>query len=362
MREKIIIAAGGTGGHLYPAMRIAESLSDYDILFMGGGLNTSKYFDREKHAFLSIEASPWKGFSLKSLWDLTKGNLTGLFQARKAIKSFNPLAILGFGSFHTLPIMAAAKLCRTPLFQYEANSVPGKVVKLFSSYAAVTAVQFPYAQRAIKGSSKLISMGGKFTSIDKLSLRGEAYSYFNLSPQAKTILITGGSQGAEAINACVAESFCSRLMEGWQIIHLVGAASSIEKYSEAYAKANVSACVKHFEPRMDLALSAADFFMGRSGAGTVAELLQTHTPAILIPYPYATENHQKHNADFFVDTVGGGSLILQNELTPQKLYTAFLEGKKQLEPWENAIKNYTAHIKLPSLETAAREFLKSLQK
>lgn len=360
MKKRIIIAAGGTGGHLYPAMRLAGSLTDYDILFMGGGLDNSHYFDREVHSYKSIEAHPWKGFSINSLWNLTAGNLKGLLQARKALKNSDPVAIIGFGSFHTLPVMAAAKLCKIPLFQYEANSLPGKVVRLFSPYASMTAVQFPLAKDALKGTSLLISMTGKFSSIDKKHLKAEALEYFNLDPSLKTILIAGGSQGAEAINETVIKTFCSRPLEGWQVLHFTGKTKRLESYQNAYNEANIKACVKPFEHRMDLAWSMCDLFIGRSGAGTVAELLQTSTPSILIPYPHASENHQWHNANYIAKALGGGVILDQDHLRPDALYKAFLDSKILLESRKTSMENYSKSIKLPTLETAAKEFLQKL--
>lgn len=359
--EKIVIAAGGTGGHLYPAVRLASGLTDYEILFLGGGLDRSAYFDKSKYAFNAIDAYPWKGFSLGNLWNLTKGNITGFFQARKALKAYSPLAVIGFGSFHTLPVMAAAQFCDVPLFQYEANSVPGKVIRMFSSYASETAVQFPFTKNILKGSTQQISMAGKFAAIDKPALKPVAYDYFNLSPNRKTLLVAGGSQGAEAINTAVLQAFTVTPLDDWQIVHLVGKTAQLEKYQAAYARANIQACVKPFEEKMDLAWAIADFFIGRSGAGTVAEVLQTGTPSLFIPYPFASEDHQKHNADFIADVVKGGKVLPQNSLDPRTLYDAFQYSIEQLDTWKNALHNYTSHITLPSLETAVKAFLHRLK-
>ncbi len=354
MRRKVVIAAGGTGGHLFPAQRLAAAFQGegVEVLFVGGGLDATPFFDRSRHSYHAIEAYPWKGAAPGQIWKLLHKNLKGVLQSLRILKKASPHAVIGFGSYHTLPLMAAARTLRKPLFLYEANSVPGKVVSWFSDYAEVVAGQFPGLDEILKRDVQQIAMSGKFRRASLLEQKEASLHAYGL-PVAKTVLISGGSQGAEAVNNLACDAVCST-KGAWQAVHLVGKNADVEAYTRRYRAAGVKAVVKPFEEKMEQAWSCADLFMGRSGAGTIAEIVQTCTPALLIPYPYASDGHQEHNARFIYD-IGGGRVMLQKDASVASIATVM--ENMPLEISRKALEKYLEQQHSLSLEEAALQFV-----
>lgn len=354
MGKKVVIAAGGTGGHLFPAQRIARSFQneDIDVLFLGGGLDSTPFFERNNFPYRTVKAYPWRGLRPGQLWRLFQNNMLGIRQSIKVLRDYQPDAVIGFGSFHTLPVMVAAKMCGLPQFMYEANSIPGKVIRWFSRYADQVAAQFPNLQKRLGRNVLQVAMSGKFENAQFPVNRQQALAYFELG-QERTVLVAGGSQGAEAINHAVKEAFLKGGLR-WQIIHLLGRGIDPVPYRLSYQQAGIRSCVKNFEERMDYAWSVTDLFIGRAGAGTIAEIIQTATPSILIPYPHASEDHQSFNADFLVD-LGGGMRILQSEPLVERIWNIL--NNPSLEQWKNALNNYKKQQTGPTLEEAAMQFL-----
>ena len=175
-------------------------------------------------------------------------------------------------------------------------------------------------------------------------LPAQARAYFDLDASLFTILVFGGSQGAVNLNNLVNKAFTGHLTankDKWQIIHLAGDATLAQLLRVEYQKAGIKACVKPFETRMDLAWQAADISIARAGAGTIAEEMEFEVPGILVPYPYATDNHQDKNADFLVNTVGGAVKFGEAELTPLLLaleLEAFSDEKRK--QMSQAMKDY----------------------
>lgn len=322
-KNKILITAGGTGGHIFPAQGLAQQLKqrrpDWEILFVGGGLQKNRYFDRTSFPFEEVACSPLISKNPlkvgKGLFHLAQGTT----QSYRILKKFNPDLVVGFGSFYTIPILLAAKLLKMPIILHEANSIPGKANKWFAPYVECVGVHFPATGSLLKGKSIEVGLplreGFKKSSLSQDAAR----SYFNLKADIPTLLIFGGSQGALGINTHLKYALEKGLPKPLQVIHLTGDAHSVETLSHLYHQQGITACVKQFENCMNKAWSAADLFIGRSGASTIAEAMEFEIPGILIPYPFAAENHQEMNADFFVETVGGGVKILEKDLSPQRL-------------------------------------------
>ena len=298
IKKKVIIAAGGTGGHLLPAQEIARKLQEKEIevLFVGSGLKENAYFDRKNFQFHEILAkTPFqKGLirRLGALYALLKAVVKSCF----FLKGFKPDLIIGFGSFHAFPILCAAKLQKKPFMLFESNTIAGKVTKFFSSFATHTAIHLPLVKK-IKGN--LIEVSWPLRAEECNSSQAKAREQLQLAPDRFTLLIFGGSQGASAINHSVL-NICEQLLAKkipFQIIHLAGRSISVEV--EQFCKRhNIPALIKTFEQNMGQVFYAADLALCRSGAATIAELIHYQVPAILIPYPYATEQHQRENALF----------------------------------------------------------------
>ena len=323
LEEKIIIAAGGTGGHLFPAQALALDLmkknKKLEVIFMSHGLSKSPYFRKEYFSFQEISSgTPYKKSPLqiiKAIYALIKGT----YQSFRYLKKFKPKVVVGFGSFYSFPILFASKLSRIPVILFESNAFPGKVNRLCSRWAKATAIHFLQASRYLKGKTICVRMpllkNGEGIS------RKEAREYFQLDQKRLTFLVFGGSQGAQSINRFFCESLEKLRSKAFdfQVIHLVGSLHRAEKLKEVYRKYRICSCVKSFEERMDIAWSAADLCISRAGAATLAEQIQFGIPGILIPYPYASDNHQGINASFLENVIHGGIKLSENELTADRL-------------------------------------------
>lgn len=299
MRKKILIAAGGSGGHLFPAQQLAHQLQESsDVLIVGHNVGASPFF-LKKIPFQDISAvAPKKGQYLRFIFASCKG----LLQSIRIILRFSPDVVVGFGSYHTFPVLLASAIFRKKIVLFEANCILGQVNRLFAPVAKKIAIQFPLAQPLSKSVLVPLLPWGKKGSEKSIS-REDARIYFGLHPHRTTLLIFGGSQGASFFN----EIMPKVILPGIQVIHCTGKGSVIYP--------NGNACVKEFEKRMDLAYMAADVVVCRSGAGTLSELIRYKKPSLLIPYPFATDNHQLVNARFLVNQVKGARLLEQSQAT-----------------------------------------------
>lgn len=348
-KRKILITAGGTGGHIFPAIALGKQLSQQkvkavDLLYVGGNLAANPYFEREAFSYQSISCATFKK---KNPWAILKTMgkiLWGMAQSYKIFKNFKPEMIVGFGSYYTLPILLAAKMQGIPFILHEANSIPGKVNRLLSKDAAAVGIHFPSTAGLIKGKAYEVGLPLRQGYQKGSCLNKQAKEYFNLEASLLTILIFGGSQGAVKLNHLVVKTLTKQLLnskEKYQVIHLTGDVSIAQLLHTEYQNAGIKACVRPFEARMDLAWQAADLAIVRAGAGTIAELMEFEVPGILIPYPHAMDNHQEKNADFLVDTVGGAFKCLEKDLHPELLAGVIekLSDEKRFQMRES-IQNY----------------------
>jgi UDP-N-acetylglucosamine--N-acetylmuramyl-(pentapeptide) pyrophosphoryl-undecaprenol N-acetylglucosamine transferase len=309
-QKRVILAAGGSGGHLYPAMATAEALKEHaEVLFVAAGLAKSKFFDRERYAYVDVPS----GGGLRTLVPLTKG----VCKAIKILKEFRPDVVVGFGSYHSLPPLIAAKMLGVPIVLHEANSVPGKVVRWLSPFSKLTGVQFPGAAKWMSGCVEEVPLPLRAGYQKGALEREEAAVYYGLDPSAPTILVFGGSQGAQAINRAVDDQFATAIKQNIpkaQFLHFCGTDAEVERLKNVYEHAGLFAVVKSHEPSMNYAWSCSDLAVSRAGASTIAEQLAFEIPALYIPFPEAADNHQYLNALFVANDVKGGELLLQKDL------------------------------------------------
>ncbi len=339
MNKRILIAAGGSGGHLYPAQALAGQLRakepSLEVLFAGGGLATSRYFERGSFAFEEIACGALSLKNpLRALKALSRMGL-GAWQSFRLIRRFKPDVVVGFGSYHSFPVLAAAKLAQIPIVLHEANSMPGKVNRLISRYAKMTAIYFPDAAKWLKSPCVAVEMPlreGYESALKNPVSKAEARRYFQLPAHSSkepglTVLVFGGSQGAKALNALFSQAAVQHLlpaMANLQVIHFTGDRQRTAEIQQLYAQAGIAACVKDFEKRMDLAWQAADLVVSRAGASTIAEQIAFEVPGIMIPFPFASDNHQEHNAQFMQSQVRGGVFFKERETTPKNLAEAII--------------------------------------
>lgn len=337
MPKRVLIATGGTGGHIYPAMALAQQIEreqkDAEILFIGGGLSQNRYFDREAFASRTVSCGAFTDRSplalLRSGFNISRG----ILQSCGVIRKFKPDVVVGFGSYYSFPPLIAAKLQSVPFVLHEANSIPGKVNRLLAPYAIAIGVHFPQTLGLVKGKKYEVGMPLRTPFKKGAMHRDEARKYFGLSRERITLLVFGGSQGAQIINKQIREALRLIPLENLQVIHIAGNTDQISELIKGYRVLGIPACVKSFEERMEIAWEAADLVISRAGASSIAEQLEFEVPGILIPFARAADDHQNHNADFLVDTVGGAKKIQENALSATKLaemMISFLESDGKL--------------------------------
>lgn len=326
--SKILIAAGGTGGHLFPAQSMAKDLlknqKGIELLFAGAGLSTNRYFQKEFFNYEEVSsASPFRGNPFKTVIQL----LSGINKSLRLLKKFKPNIVVGFGSYHSFPLLVAARMKGIPIILFEANAAPGKVNRLFSRWATVTAVHFAHASEKLSGPTLEVAMplAAKRESLE--IDRAKARAFFGLQPDKFTLLVFGGSQGALSVNKifCQVAAQLSSSLPDFQVIHLTGHKKDTEEVRRAYGLLQIPVCIKEFEENMAFAWRAADLAICRSGASTLAELMTFEVPAVLIPYPYAADDHQKKNAEIMQKEVRGARLMLEADLSAENLYTLLHE-------------------------------------
>ena len=302
MKPKFIISGGGTGGHIFPAISIANALKkrlpDCEILFVGA-LGRME-MERVPAAGYPIEGLPVSGFDRKNLLRNVKV-LMNLFRslmlARRIIRRFQPDVAIGVGGYASAPTLRAASAFGIPTVIQEQNSYAGVTNKLLAKKAARICVAYEGMERFFP-KDKIILTGNPVRQ-DLFSVAPgtkEAYDFFNLDPTKKTILVVGGSLGARTVNQSIIAGLEKLAKTDIQIIWQTG-----KFYIEnAHAAAEPFACknliVIDFVSRMDLAYSIADLVISRAGASSISELCLLAKPVILVPSPNVAEDHQTQNA------------------------------------------------------------------
>jgi UDP-N-acetylglucosamine--N-acetylmuramyl-(pentapeptide) pyrophosphoryl-undecaprenol N-acetylglucosamine transferase len=335
VRHRIVLTGGGTGGHIYPALAVAEYLKEDPeveaLLYMGAAGHLEEKLAGEQglpFRGLKVSGMPRK-LSTKFLsWPV---ELTGaILEARELLRAFRPTAVLGTGGYASAPPLAAANFLSVATAVHEPDAHPGLVNRLFASRADLVSLGMEAAADILKpAKGKLIVNGNPVRkSIISPLGRDAACAVLGLDEHIKTILVTGGSQGAQAINQALMEVLPVLLNadQPVQIIHQVG-----EKNLQAVREGLDKSILNH--PRyflrayfddLSIAYAVSDLAVCRAGAMTVAELAVTGTPALFIPYPFAAGDHQTHNARF-VSSKGAASLILQSKLSGRLLADELLQ-------------------------------------
>jgi UDP-N-acetylglucosamine--N-acetylmuramyl-(pentapeptide) pyrophosphoryl-undecaprenol N-acetylglucosamine transferase len=321
---KFIVSGGGTGGHIYPAIAIANELKsrfpDAEFLFVGA---------KDK---MEMQKVPQAGYAIKGLWisglqrKLTLDNslfpiklLSSLLKSRTIIKNFKPDVVIGTGGFASGPLLQMANSLDIPTVIQEQNSYPGITNKLLSKKANKICVAYENLERFFpKG--KIVFTGNPVRQdiLDVESKRSEALSYFNLDENKKTVLILGGSLGARRINQLIAKEIDFLRNNNLQIIWQCGNLYMAD-YKHFSEVENVQ--VVSFIDRMDLIYAAADFVISRAGASSVSELCLVGKPTIFIPSPNVAEDHQTKNANAIVEK--NGALLLKESELDEKFESVF---------------------------------------
>ncbi len=340
--KRILITAGGTGGHIYPAVGLAKQLEECDILFAGGKLSTNKFFSNSGYNFKEVSCAnlpfsrPWK--LPLNLFKIAKG----VYQSLSVIRQYNPSVVVGFGSFYTLPILIAAKLKGIPIVLHEQNRPLGKVNRYLAPYVDAVCVHFPDTSSTtpLEVVGMPLRKGFKKGSLS----REAAFAKYGLDPKVLTILAFGGSQGAQRLNELIYEAAKElKRIPKFQIVHFTGEKSTLTKAH--YDAIGIPSYVAPFESQMEYAWHTADIAVSRSGACTIAEQIEFEVPGVLVPFPYATDLHQDSNAEFAAEKVGFSTVLKEAELTPKKLAEAITDIHATLTEKKEKVRKYKASRK-----------------
>lgn len=305
----IVVACGGTGGHVFPGLTTARTLRSR------GHVVTVWLSGRavEEAALPAWDGPIWRTGARPLRAGTFLAIVASVFRCVRQMRRVRPDRLLAMGSYASLPPAVAAWLCGVPVVLHEANTVPGQAVDGLSRLARVTAVSFPGTEAALPG-RRVVLTG--------LPVRRELAGAGRPARQATgfAVLVTGGSQGAHAVNERCCGALCRLAAQGFnglRVMHQSGAADA-DGLRARYAAAGVDAQVVPFIRDMGAAYAAADVAVCRAGAVTCAELCLCGVPAILIPLPSAVRDHQRHNAAALV-TGGGAMLAEQGTLTDDTL-------------------------------------------
>jgi len=305
--ERAIISGGGTGGHIFPAIAIADELKrrnpNIDILFVGavGKMEMTKV----PEAGYKIEGLEIVGFKRKlalSNFILPFKIVMSLLKARKIVKSFNPQVVVGVGGYASGPTLKAATMLKYPSIVQEQNSFPGKTNKILSKSVTKICVAYDGLERFFPADKIILT--GNPTRKDMVEIAGkekEGFDFYGFDATKKTILIIGGSLGARTLNDSVINHLDELIAQDIQVLWQCGKLYHAQLEEKLNGKDLKSVKMVQFIERMDLAYAIADVVISRAGAISVSELCLVKKPTILVPSPNVSEDHQTKNAMALVD-------------------------------------------------------------
>jgi len=300
--ERAIISGGGTGGHIFPAIAIADEIKrknpSAEILFVGA--EGKMEMEKVPEAGYKIEGLQIVGFKRKQLlsnFTLPFKIIKSLLKARKIIKNFNPQVVVGVGGYASGPTLKMSTLLKIPSMVQEQNSFPGKTNKILSKSVQKICVAYDGLD-AFFPEDKIVLTGNptRQNMIQIVGKKEEAIKHFDLDKTQKTILIIGGSLGARTLNDSVYKKLEELKREGVNVIWQSGKLYFEKLHTELKEKALNNIKLVQFIRRMDLAYAVADVVISRAGAISVSELCLVKKPTILVPSPNVAEDHQTKNA------------------------------------------------------------------
>ena len=358
---KVLMAGGGTGGHVYPGIAVAEELRrlrpDAHVVFVGGrrGLEAQAV----PEAGFRIRFVSVRGFPRRAWWHwplAALANLAGFVQSVWVVLSEKPDVVLGTGGYVSAPVSLAAVILRRRLVLQEQNSVPGLANRLLARVADEVHLSFTESRAFFARKDNLRITGNPVRSFILGGEREQAMRHFGLVEGQPTVFVFGGSRGARRINEAALEAM--RRLRGRVAVQFILQTGSedFEAAEKAVADGGLPARVMPFLREIHLAYAAADLLVCRSGAMTLAEIAACGTPAILVPYPFAAHNHQEINAANLVER-GAATLVLDRDLTGERLAKeiAHLLTDRQL------LRRMSAHARTFARLDAAERLVRSLE-
>ena len=309
MAKRIIIAGGGTGGHIFPAVAVANAVKKLspasEILFVGA--SGKMEMEKVPQAGYRIEGLDIAGFNRTALWknfSLPFKLIKSFFHVRRIFDRFQPDLVFGVGGYSSFPVLKYAQQKGIPSFLHEAKSFAGKTNQLLGKNAKTVFVATPGMEQFFPADKIVVSGNPVRSTIANCQLsKTEAVRFFGLDPARPVLLSVGGSLGAKTINEAIAAGLDDLQAAGIQLIWQTGKTfASTAKTVTANRK---DIWVNDFIKEMEYAYAAADVLISRAGAMSIAEICVVHKPAVLVPYPYAAEDHQTVNAGYLVKEEAG---------------------------------------------------------
>lgn len=313
----ILFAGGGTGGHIFPSLAIAERLAEKKARSRPHFLVSNRPLDAQLLTKAGIpftalparpmSARPWHWPGFLRAWR------SSVAQVHKLIDELNVGAVVTMGGFVSAPAVAAARKCQKPVLLVNLDAVPGRANRLMARRADEIFTVYPFAHWP---QAQTIGLPLRRSAVGPAD-KAEARRQLGLDPEREMLLVTGASQGAQSINRLMIELVSHaqprKALRPWQVLHLSGQ-SDVEELKQAYAKAEIPARVETFCHAMGLAWSAATIAISRSGAGSVAEVWANAVPTIFLPYPYHKDQHQRLNAAPLAES--GAAMLFADLIDP----------------------------------------------
>ncbi len=320
---RLLIAASGTGGHVFPALGVAEKLPDYEIQWLGTSNRLEQTLVGDIYPFHTISVEGFQTRSPIKRLQILLGLVGSVFEVKKLIEQEKIDVVFTTGGYIASPAILAAKLSGIPAILHESNYIPGKVTKLLSRFCHTVALGFEGTKKYLPNTSTIwvsTPVRSQFYKPQTLDL--------NIPDNVPLITVIGGSQGAVSVNQLVRKCVLSWLEMGAYIVHLTG-----KNDPDGDSFKHPQYISLPFYNNMAGLLQRTDLAVSRAGAGTLTELAITKTPAVLIPYPFAAEDHQSFNAQVFVKA-GAAYCYQQKELTEKKLNDLVLDLLKNSQKLE----------------------------
>lgn len=313
---RLLIAASGTGGHVFPAIATAEQLSDYQIEWLGVPDRLETQLVGDRYPLHTVSAAGFQSRGLGAVKVLLK-LIGSIFQIRRILQQGKFDGVFTTGGYIAGPSILAARSLGLPVILHESNALPGKVTRWFAPLCSATAIGFEAATSHLP-KAKTIFVGTPVRSQFRSALGNRAIPDLPVPDQVPLIVVVGGSQGAVGVNKLVRQCAPKWFEAGAWVVHITG-----DNDPDVKTLQHPQYLVLPFYNNMAALFQRADLAISRAGAGTLTELTVTGTPAILIPYPFAAEDHQAYNAAVLAKA-GAATMFRQSELTPEVLENAVL--------------------------------------
>jgi len=342
LNKKIVIAIGSTGGHFFPGFRIACYLREkygIDAIFLGPIKSNFQTILRSGNfSFVNLPISPSQKNVIATILIYYPAMFKAIFTSFIFLCRTRPKLVMGMGSFGSFPACISASLLKIPLFLHEQNVVSGKANKFLAKFAKKIFLAFPSSSFQ---PIKTLVVGNPIEKRELDLDRKTCYEKFGLNIDKKTLLIFGGSQGAFSLNTWVMNILHGIAdFKNWQVIHIAGE-TDYQRVKEKYANSKIPSVVFPFLFPMDCAYLISDLAIARAGALSLSELSFWAVPSLIVPYSYAKDNHQEHNAIYFQKKGGAyllGKADLENNRFP-KILQELLNNSGKLEQMSKNMQN-----------------------